>query len=108
MEKHTAIGGMIAGGFDPTGKFLLTVSHSGRGVFETGTWQRVARDSESAYPEGGAVPGIGPIAGVPVAVHEIDYDTEVLKFSPPDGRSSLRYSEGTLTISSQGEAPKNA
>ena len=108
MEKHIAIGGMIAGGFDPTGKFLLTVSHSGRGVFETGTWQRIARDSARAYPEGGAVVGIGPIAGVAVAVHEIDYDTEVLEFSSPDGRSSFRYSEGTLTISSQSDARKNA
>jgi hypothetical protein len=41
--KHLLVGGLVAMGFDNTGKYLLTVSHSGRGVFVTETWKPVAR-----------------------------------------------------------------
>jgi hypothetical protein len=93
------LGGMVAGGFDDTGKYLLTVSHSGRGVFDSDTWERVARDSTTAYPEGGLSLGIGPLEGVTVRVHEIDYTTGVLQFMSPDNSKQLRYSEGMLEIS---------
>src|SRR5689334_17529198 len=59
------VGGLIAMGFDPSGEYLLTISHAGRGVFSTRTWERVARDSALAYPADGHGVGIGPIAGVP-------------------------------------------
>jgi len=98
MTKHLIIGGLVAAGFDPTGAYLLTVSHSGRGVFSTDSWERVARDTELAYPEAGFVRGIGPLDGVSVPVKEIDYDTEQLRFSSPDGRLSFEYEESTLTI----------
>jgi hypothetical protein len=48
-------------GFDASGEYLLTISHSGRGVFSTRTWERVSRDPELVYPEGGFGLGIGPI-----------------------------------------------
>jgi hypothetical protein len=76
----------------------LTISHSGRGVFDTATWERVARDSRLAYPENGRASGIGPIQAVSIPVHEIDYNTEQLRFSSPDGKLSFMYEEGTLTI----------
>ena len=101
MTKNLFIGGMVAGGFDATGKYLLVVSHAGRGVFATDGWQRTARDSALAYPESGVAIGIGPIEGERIAVHQIDYATGVLKFSSPDGRWSLRYAEGTLEVESQ-------
>ncbi len=85
-------------GFDATGTYLLTVSHSGRGVFSTETWERVARDYQLAYPEAGLARGIGPIDGVSVPVKEIDYDTGKLQFSSPDGTLSFEYADGTLTI----------
>ena len=91
---------MVAGGFDATGKYLLTVSHSGRGVFESGAWKRVARENATAYPEGGFSFGIGPLEGVTVKVHEIDYTTGILEFTSPDNSHRLRYSEGLLEISS--------
>jgi hypothetical protein len=98
VTKYLHVGGLVAAGFDPTGSYLLTVSHSGRGVFETTAWQRVARDYQLAYPENGHAIGIGPIDGVSVAVREIDYETEHLRFSSPDGKLSFEYEEGTLTI----------
>ena len=54
---------VMAAGFDPTGAYLLAVSHSGCGVFATTSWGRVARDSDLAYPENGRAIGIGQIDG---------------------------------------------
>ena len=98
MKKHLFIGGMVAAGFDPTGAYLLTVSHSGRGVFATASWERVARDSNLAYPDNGRAIGIGPLDGALISVSEIDYGTGQLRFSSPDGKLSFEYEEGTLTV----------
>src|SRR5215468_1022680 len=98
MTRHLLIGGLVAAGFGPTGAYLLVISHSGRGVFATSSWERVAWDSSQAYPEDGHAIGIGPIDGVSVLVKEKDYDTGVLRFSSPDGKLSLEYEDGTLTV----------
>ena len=98
MTKHLFIGGLIAAGFDSTGAYLLTVSHSGRGVFSTASWERVARDHSLAYPEGGRAVGIGPIEGASIPVTEMDYDTEELRFISPDGKFQFVYDSGTLTV----------
>ncbi len=79
-------------------RWLLVVSHSGRGVFAASSWERVARDADQAYPENGRAVGIGPIDGVSIPVREIDYDTGVLRFPSPDGKFSLHYEDGTLTV----------
>ena len=91
MTKHLFIGGLVAAGFDPSGEYLLTVSHSGRGVFSTATWECVARDTALAYPSEGRAIGIGPIAGLSIPVTEIDYATGALRFSSPDGSKSFEY-----------------
>jgi hypothetical protein len=97
--RYLHVGGLVAMGFDPSGEYLLTISHAGRGVFSTRTWERVARDPATAYPEGGYGFGIGPIAGVPVAVTEINYDTGELTLASPDGSVSLEYDSGTIMVS---------
>lgn len=101
MTKHLFIGGLFAAGFDSTGEYLLTISHAGRGVFCTATWERVARDSTLAYPTDGLAVGIGPIEGRSVPITEIDYDTGVLRFSSPDGSSNFEYESGTLTVTNK-------
>jgi len=100
MTKHLIIGGLVAAGFDPSGAYLLTLSHSGRGVFATSSWERIARDTHLAYPENGRALGIGPIDGVSIPVREID-DTGQLHFSSPDGKLSFEYAEGTLTVTDE-------
>lgn len=80
------IGGLIAMGFDPSGKYLLAVSHNGRGVFETTDWKSVARDYEPTYPEGNQVEGIGPLAGQQIGVKEKNYDTDELAIVDPHQR----------------------
>ncbi len=79
-----------------SGEFLLTISHSGRGVYSTHTWKRVARDYSLAYPEGGFGIGIGPIAGILIPITEMDYDTETLNITNPEKSILLSYSEGTI------------
>ena len=93
------IGGVVAIGFDPTGRYALVVSHSGRGVFDTQTWERVARDPASAYPENDEVEGIGPLAGQRLKVSEINYDDGTLGVVSPNGDVVMSYAEGTVDVS---------
>ena len=58
MKKHISIGGVVAAGCDPSGSYLLMVSHSGRGVYSLETLVRVARDYSVLYPEKGKILGI--------------------------------------------------
>ena len=86
---HLMIGGLVAMGFDASGRFLLTVSHSGRAVFSVENWQRVARDASLAYPNDGVAIGIGPIDGERVAVLSRDEKKERIEMTSPDGSLQL-------------------
>jgi len=97
--KHLLVGGLVAMGFDASGKYLLTVSHSGRGVFSTETWQRVARDSASAYPTAGKAVGIGPIDGQTISVEQRDQNRERIEMQTPDGRFHLVGESDGITVS---------
>jgi len=100
MQKTFWIGGMVAGGFDVSGRYLLTVSHSGRGLYETSTWEKIVRDYDEAYPENGCVLGIGPMADELIPVTEMDYDTGIIAFINADDTLRVHYSEGTMTVES--------
>src|SRR5690606_25335720 len=91
VQTYLHVGGLVAAGFDRTGKYLLTISHAGRGVFSVETWKREARDSALAYPDHGVGLGIGPIDGEQVPVTELDDETEKLHLVSPDGRIHLDY-----------------
>lgn len=94
------VGGLVAVGVDKAGRYFLTVSHSGRGVFDTGSWQRVARDTELAYPINGRAVGIGPLAGHELSVAEIDYSTSTLDAVEVGGHFVVSYAEGIIIIDS--------
>jgi len=89
QRKHLFVGGLVAMGFDATGKYLLTVSHSGRGVFSADSWERVARDATLAYPSDGKAVGIGPIDGQLVKVVERDARRDRIEMQSPDGTHYL-------------------
>jgi len=95
MSTNLNIGGLVAAGFDESGAYLLTVSHSGRGVFSTRTWSRVGRDDTLAYPEKGRAIGIGPVAGQSIPVTDA---TDQLNLVSPDGQFNLSYESGTLAV----------
>lgn len=92
-------GGLVAVGFDPTEQYLLTVSHSGRGVFNTDDWTRVARDPALAYPVSGMAIGIGPIDGLCIRVVELDSERGIVLQSR-SGRISLHCESSGITVES--------
>jgi hypothetical protein len=102
MTTYLHIGGLIAAGFDPSGSYLLTVTHSGRGVFSTRTWERVARDYDLAYPENGKSIGIGPIDGQTIHVTEMNFETELFAVTSPDGRIRLHCESSGIAVESTG------
>ncbi|MEM7807133.1 MAG: hypothetical protein AAF561_03380 [Planctomycetota bacterium] len=93
------VGGVVARGFDQTGHYLLVVSHSGRGVFDTRTCRRVARDDELHYPQDGHAAGIGPLAHQTILVIAINDADGTVTLPHPDGNITLRYAEGIIEIS---------
>jgi hypothetical protein len=98
MKTCIPIGGLVAAGFDPSGRYLLTISHAGRGVFSTESWLRVARDYDLAYPENGVGIGIGPIAGQPIPVNEMDYASGTMQLRSPDGRIALKCESSEIVV----------
>jgi hypothetical protein len=76
----------------------LTITHSGRGVFSTETWERVARNTEPAYPEDGIGFGIGPIEGQAIRVTEMDLDREQMRLLSPDGRIVLECESSGIAV----------
>jgi hypothetical protein len=95
---YLPIGGLVAAGFDASGAYLLTITHSGRGVFSTSTWERVARDYALAYPEAGAGIGVGPIAGQSIPVTEMNYQTGTMHLTSPDGRIILDCESSGISV----------
>jgi hypothetical protein len=98
MRNYLHLGGLVGAGFDPSGQYLLTITHSGRGVFSTRTWERVARNRELAYPEGGVAVGIGPIAGQAIPVTEMDCDAGKMYLASPDGRIVLECESSGIAV----------
>lgn len=96
--NHIFVGGLVAVGFDATGKYLLTVSHSGRAVFSTGTWKCVAQDDIPFYPAEGMVLGIGPLDGQLVEVIERNEKQDRIKILSPDGRHRLVEESEGVTV----------
>ncbi|MBI1827751.1 MAG: hypothetical protein HY287_07805 [Planctomycetes bacterium] len=88
VNEYLHVGGLVAVGFDSTETYLLTVTHSGRGVFSTNDWKRVARDYALAYPDEAQAIGIGPIEGQIIAVAELVSDRPIT-VSSPSGRILL-------------------
>ena len=98
MGRYLHIGGVVAVGFDATGYYMLAITHSGRGVFSTQTWERVARSTELAYPQGGVGIGIGPIDGQPIPVTEMNYDTGQMLVVGPGGRFILECESSGIAV----------
>ena len=96
--RYLHVGGVLAMGFDPQAEYLLVISHSGRGVFSTCSWERVARDVELAYPVEGCGIGIGPIEGIRIPVTEMDFRTEKVSLSGCNGSIIIEYESGTITV----------
>jgi hypothetical protein len=107
MKRYLHIGGVVAVGFDPCVEYLLVITHSGRGVFSTRTWERIARSTELAYPEGGVGVGIGPIGGQAIPVTVMDYESGHMRVVSPDGRIVLECESSGIAVSAPDAEPGN-
>ena len=93
------IGGLIGVGFGPDETYMLAISHNGRGVFCTTTWERVARDYGDAYPENGYGIGIGPIDGLAIPVIEMYWESfSEQQIVSPSGRIRLRCASDGIAV----------
>jgi hypothetical protein len=82
-KKHYLhIGGLVAMAFSADEGLLFVVTHSGRGIFDLTTGERVARDYEETYPKDGAIDGIGPLAGISIEVAEYNLEDDLVLISP--------------------------
>jgi hypothetical protein len=99
MQSYLHIGGLVAVGFDSAGEYLLVITHSGRGLFDTKTWTRVARDASLAYPERETGIGIGPIDGQQIPVTVIPFDIGHITLTSGDGRIILNCESDGISIS---------
>lgn len=98
QPRYLFVGGLVAMGFDATGKYLLTVSHSGGGVFSTDSWEPVARDATLAYPADSKAVGIGPIEGQVIGVFERDENQDRIEMQSPDGKHHLVGESDGITV----------
>ena len=98
MNRYLHIGGLVAAAFDSAEAYFLTITHSGRGVFRTDTWERVARDYDLAYPEAGIGIGIGPIEGKHLPVTGMNYNTGEMRIVSPSGRYVLECVSSGISI----------
>jgi|GEM_PF-1254016 len=98
MTIYIHIGGLVAAGFDASGDYLLTITHSGRCVFSASTWLPVAGDDTLAYPEAGVGVGIGPIAGQTIPVTQIDFEKGVMRLTSSDGKIALTCESSGISV----------
>ena len=98
VKTYLHIGGLVAAGFDSSGAYQLAVTRSGRGVFSTTTWQRVARDYTLADPEAGSGIGIGPIEGQTIPVTGMDDVKGAMHLTSPDGKIALDCESGGIAV----------
>lgn len=73
LNKTFMVGGLIGVGFGANDRYLLVISHDGRGIIDCETLEKVGRDPDSSYEwldeSSLNAEGIGPLEGeiVPVA-----------------------------------------
>jgi hypothetical protein len=70
LKKRIPAGGVTAVGIDADSKYLVVVSHSGRGIFRLSIGSCVARDKEvfGEWYYGAECDGFGPLHGVKVPI----------------------------------------
>jgi hypothetical protein len=97
-KKHLLVGGVVAVGFDVSGRSLLVVSHSGRGLFAVDGWTRVARDLQVLYPNHGRIAGIGPLEGQEIEVIVRDENRSAVELHSPNGQFRVLLESDGVTV----------
>jgi len=92
LHKKLIVGGATSVGIDPSSRYLLVVSHSGRGLFKLSDGTRVARDSGVFGPWyfGAECEGFGPLNGVKIPIFGFGHKTPLVILHELD-RSQIEY-----------------
>jgi len=81
LVKYIPIGGLVSLAINETETYLLVTSHSGIGVFDLFSGERLARLNHEIYPENGKIKGIPPFSTGVVDVIEYDFENELVVYS---------------------------
>ncbi|HVY69546.1 MAG TPA: hypothetical protein VHH73_06430 [Verrucomicrobiae bacterium] len=84
-------------GIDPASKYVVVISHSGRGLFKLSDGRRVAKDTLVFGPwyYGAQCDGFGPLHGVKIPIFGFGHKTPPVILQELE-RSEIKYSVGDL------------
>ena len=93
LHKRLIVGGTTSVGIDPDSRYVLVVSHSGRGLFKLSDGRRVARDNEVFGPwyYGAQSEGFGPLHGVKIPIFGFGHKTPAIILQELE-RSEIQFS----------------
>ena len=90
------MGGLVALTFDENEQYLFVCSHSGRGIYDLATGERISRDYEVIYPQNGSIDGIGPLNRINLQVSEYDFENQLIVLSPSGKYRALGESDNII------------
>ena len=93
LQKKLIVGGATSVGIDPSSRYLVVISHSGRGLFKLADGRRVARDTEvfGAWYYGAQCEGFGPLDGVKIPIFGFGHKTPSIILNELE-RSQIEFS----------------
>src|SRR5467141_2444972 len=77
LHKKLIVGGATSVGIDASSRYLVVVTHSGRGLFKLSDGKRVARDAEvfGQWYFGAECQGFGPLHGTKIPIFGFGHKT---------------------------------
>jgi hypothetical protein len=83
LHKKFIVGGVTSVGIDPSSRYLVVVSHSGRGLFKLSDAKRIARDDQVFGPwyYGAECEGFGPLHGTKIPIFGFGHKTPLFLLS---------------------------
>jgi hypothetical protein len=87
------VGGATSVGIDSSSRYVVVVSHSGRGLFKLSDGRRIARDNEVFGPwyYGAQCEGFGPLHGIKIPIFGFGHKTPAVILQELE-RSDIEFS----------------
>ncbi len=90
-------GGLVGLAINSEEKYLLVVTHSGRGVYDLNSGDRIARDYEVIYPNNSKIDGIPPFSQKSIQLNEYDFENDLV-FHSPSGKLKITGESDNITV----------
>lgn len=82
QSRYIMAGGFVAIAIDESESTIFIVTHSGRGIVNYATGEKIERDPDVIYPEDGKIPGFGMFGNELIDVFEYDFENDLVITSP--------------------------